>query len=245
MVILALDTSTRAGSLALWREDRLLTARPGDPARLHAVRLPDALEGVLREHALTWQDVTRLAVLTGPGGFTGLRVGLATVKGLAMALSLPVVALPTLDVLAWAAHRAAPDCPVAAAWMQGMRGEIFTALYEPDSGHRDMTGLRPVLPALVDVPAVAAAAWRPHADHRRVAVAGDAWAATGEMLRATLPRTLFVPVEAPPLAGLLAELAAAPSATTLSARDVLPTYVRRPDAVMQRLQAGSTLPDLP
>jgi hypothetical protein len=65
------------------------------------------------------------------------------------------------------------------------------------------------------------------------------------MLRATLPRTLFVPVEAPPLAGLLAELAAAPSATTLSARDVLPTYVRRPDAVMQRLQAGLTLPDLP
>jgi tRNA threonylcarbamoyladenosine biosynthesis protein TsaB len=245
MVILALDTSTRAGSLALWREDRLLAARPGDPARLHAVRLPDALEAVLREHGLTWREVTRLAVLAGPGGFTGLRVGLATIKGLGMALGLPVVALPTLDVLAWAAHRAAPDCPVAAAWMQGMRGEIFTAVYEPDPGHGEVTGLRAVLPALVDVPAAAAAAWRPHADHRRVAVAGDAWAATGEVLRATLPHTIVVPVAAPPLAGLLAELAARPSAATLSAHDVLPTYVRRPDAVMQRLQAGSTLPDLP
>jgi tRNA threonylcarbamoyladenosine biosynthesis protein TsaB len=230
--------------VALWQGGRLRASRAGDGSRLHAVRLPDTLVAILGEHGLAWTDVTRLAVLSGPGGFTGLRVGLATIQGLGLALGVDVVALSTLEVIAVAARRLAPECTRAGAWMQGMRGEVFTAVYDVQRGH-EPTELRAVVPPVVGVPADAAAQWPPGVDGQRVAVAGDAWALSGDVLRAATPGTSFVPVEAPPLAGVLAELAASPHAVVSPSREVLPTYIRRPDAVLTRLQAGLPVTDVP
>ena len=83
MVLLALDTTTAAGSVALWR-DGLIEEQPGDPARSHAERLPGELAALLARHGCTTNDVDRYAVASGPGSFTGLRVGIATVQGLAL-----------------------------------------------------------------------------------------------------------------------------------------------------------------
>lgn len=242
MVVLALDTSTRAGSIAVWERDCLRAVRTGDAGRLHAVRLPGALHDVLRGAGLDWPDVTRLAVVTGPGGFTGLRVGLATIKGLAVGLGVGVVARSSLELLARAGAEAVPGCDLTGAWMQGMRGEVFTALYR---GEHDDAASTPVLAPLSDTPEPAADAWVSVADGSRVAVAGDALDASGDGLRARLPGVDLTFVQAPPLAGLLARIAVSPGAELLAPHAVLPTYVRRPDAVMARLQAGDTLPDLP
>ena len=98
MVVLALETVTRDGSVALWR-DGPVEARQGDGARSHAERLPGALIDLLAAHGLSLPAVDIFAVVTGPGSFTGLRVGLAAVQGLALAGHRRVVGVPTLDAL--------------------------------------------------------------------------------------------------------------------------------------------------
>ena len=85
MVILALETVTRAGSLALVRRRSRRDAAIGDAARTHGVRLPGEVLDVARGARPTLADVDFFAVVTGPGSFTGLRVGLAAVQGLALA----------------------------------------------------------------------------------------------------------------------------------------------------------------
>ena len=83
MILLALDTTTAAGSVALWR-DGLIEERAGDPARSHAERLPADLVALLSAHGLAPRDVERYAVAAGPGSFTGIRIGIATIQGLAL-----------------------------------------------------------------------------------------------------------------------------------------------------------------
>ena len=100
MVILALDTTTTAGSCALWRDGALVEQRPGDAARTHAERLPGDLADLLAAHGLTVNDVDLYAVASGPGSFTGMRVGIATIQGLALVHGRQVVAISALEALA-------------------------------------------------------------------------------------------------------------------------------------------------
>jgi tRNA threonylcarbamoyladenosine biosynthesis protein TsaB len=103
VVTLALDTSTRAGSIAVRRDGVTVHARAGDGDQPHATRLPRDLLAALRDSDLGLGDVTLLAVCLGPGAFTGLRVGLATIQGLAFAGGLPSVGVTALDATAFAA----------------------------------------------------------------------------------------------------------------------------------------------
>src|SRR5688572_23937355 len=100
MVILALDTSTRTGSCAVLRGDAVLAELPGDAARSHGERLPADLMTVLDRAGVALHAVDVFAVATGPGSFTGLRVGIATMQGLALAASRPLVGVSALDALA-------------------------------------------------------------------------------------------------------------------------------------------------
>ena len=134
MIILALDTTTRAGSAAVLRDGVVLAELSGDPALTHGQRLPGELMRVLAQADVRIEDVDLFAVAAGPGSFTGLRVGIATVQGLAMARSRRVVPVSTLDALAWAAANAAGAAANAdrriAAWMDAQRGDVFAALYD-------------------------------------------------------------------------------------------------------------------
>ena len=103
MITLALDTSTAGGSIAVRRDGATIVARAGDVGRPHATRLPGDLVDALAECGPTLDDVSLLAVGLGPGAFTGLRVGLATIQGLAFARNLPVVGISALDAIASAA----------------------------------------------------------------------------------------------------------------------------------------------
>ena len=100
MRVLALDTTTRAGSVAVCDDERLLALVPGDQSRTHVERLPGELAQALAAASLGREQIDLLAVATGPGAFTGLRIGLAAIQGLAMTLNKPVIGVSALDALA-------------------------------------------------------------------------------------------------------------------------------------------------
>lgn len=131
MKILAVDTSTRMGSIALVEGPRLVAEIRLDAERSNAERLLPAIETLLKKAGWGLSDLNGLAVTIGPGSFTGLRIGLATLKGFAHAHSLPLAGVSSLSALAH--NGVLSQWPVAAILNAG-RGEIFSALYRFDKG---------------------------------------------------------------------------------------------------------------
>lgn len=129
MRVLAVETSTRAGGVALLDGDRVVGEYLLDVSITHSERLMAAVDRVLGDVRWTVQDLAALVVAVGPGSFTGLRIGISTVKGLAFALSLPVAGVPTLDAMAAMLPFASlPVCPV----IDARKGEVYAALYRWD-----------------------------------------------------------------------------------------------------------------
>jgi tRNA threonylcarbamoyladenosine biosynthesis protein TsaB len=100
MRLLAVETSTLAGGVALLDGERLVAEYLLDVGIAHSERLMAAVDRVLSDARWTMRDLAGLAVAVGPGSFTGLRIAVSTVKGLALALGLPIAAVPTLDAMA-------------------------------------------------------------------------------------------------------------------------------------------------
>jgi tRNA threonylcarbamoyladenosine biosynthesis protein TsaB len=126
MRVLAIETSTLAGGVALADGDRLVAEYVLDVSLTHSERLLAAVDRVLADADWTPRQLQGLAVAVGPGSFTGLRVGISTVKALALALTLPIAAIPTLDAMAAALPWAAlPVCAV----LRARRDEVYAALY--------------------------------------------------------------------------------------------------------------------
>ena len=101
----------------------------------HGERLMAAIDGVLRAARWELADIEAFAVARGPGSFTGLRIGLSTVKGLAFATGKPVVGIGTLDALAWRLpYCAYPVCPV----LDARRNEVYAALYRTLEGRLEL-----------------------------------------------------------------------------------------------------------
>ena len=129
-LMLALDTSSRMASVALTRPEVFVAEYTWAAGQNHAKQLLPVIKAVLSENGASLQDLTALAVAIGPGSFNGLRVGLATAKGLALSLSLPLVGVSTLEVEAYG-HAAAP-WPVCAVHDAG-RGQLAWAAYQNTS----------------------------------------------------------------------------------------------------------------
>src|SRR3990172_1266934 len=129
MRVLALETATLAGGVALLDGARVVGQYLLDVRVTHSERLMVAVDRLLADAGWRPEDLEGLAVSVGPGSFTGLRIGLSTVKGLALALAIPVAAVPTLDAMAamlpWATL---PVCPV----LDARKGEVYAALYRWD-----------------------------------------------------------------------------------------------------------------
>ncbi len=129
VLVLGIDTATTTAGLAL--------ARPGSivreeslSERAHARDLLIRLEGVLTATDLTVRDLRGIGVTLGPGSFIGVRIGMATAKGLAYALDVPLVGLSTLEALAHAALRAARTLPHGVlAVLDAGRGEVYAARF--------------------------------------------------------------------------------------------------------------------
>ncbi len=236
MLILALDTTTAAGSLALARDADLLDARTGLDERTHGERLPMEITAMLERHDASLAEVDRFVVAAGPGSFTGLRVGIATIQGLALSLGRPVVAISVLDALVEIARNPATGeaSPPEAilAWMDGKRGEVFAALYVPGDG---ASGWRTHLGPTAAAPASLLDDWADDLDHLGLVV-GDAVAPTRPLLEERLPAGVHLLDTLPAVAGAMALMAARPpwSDEARGPHAIRPVYVRRPDAELAR-----------
>ncbi len=230
MTVLAFDTATQATVAAVRRPDGAHFEARHDPAPGerpgHATRLLAVVEEALDRAGLGLGDVARIGVGTGPGSFTGLRIGVASARGLAQALEVPLVAVSTLRALAGEAGTASGSShdatrPVLAV-VDARRGEAFAAAYR---------GGEELLAPAAMTPAVLA---------RAVAGLPRSPLAVGEgavRFRAELQATgAAIPADDSPLhrvAGRhLGDLAAAGDAAGLEA--VLPFYLRPPDAQRRR-----------
>src|SRR5688500_8569540 len=129
MLILALDTTTRAGSCALARDGSVVRELTSDPGKSHAEHLPGDLMALLEAARVRLDAIDVFAVATGPGSFTGLRVGIATMQGLAFAEGKPLYGVSALDALAAVAAPAAHGGRIT-AWIDAWRGEVYEAYYE-------------------------------------------------------------------------------------------------------------------
>ncbi len=229
MIVLALETATRDGSVAVTHDGHLLAARRGDAARPHATRLPHDLLSIVSDCGLALSNVDLLAVCLGPGGFTGLRVGIAAMQGLAFATGVPIVGVSALDALGVAGAAALTSGEqIVGVWMDAARREVFAVRYRPDA-----TALARVaaLDGAVSAPAaVVAADWR--------AKPPDVWVGDGvETYRdeaLALGGRLLAPT--PALAPLVAALGARMADADLagSPHALRPVYVRRSDAELAR-----------
>jgi tRNA threonylcarbamoyladenosine biosynthesis protein TsaB len=239
MIVLGFDTSTPSTAVALRladgraneaRDDPQAGAHPG-----HATRLLDMAQTLLSEAAVTWSEIDRIAVGLGPGTFTGLRVGIATARGLAQSLSVDLVGVSSPRALAVAALR--PGALAASTLEDGSpggvlavidarRGEAFVAAYELDA--HELAPPRAVPPQ--ELASVISEA------HEAAGSEAVRWLAVGDdaiRFRAELEAAgAHVEPDSSPLhrisAAAVCELGALERARGVQA--ILPDYCRRPDA---------------
>lgn len=136
-ILLAIDTSTSAASLALATSSETIAEYDWSVEQRHSTELLQRLEWLLATTGMRPDALTGIAVATGPGSFNGLRVALSTAKSLALALGLPLYGVPTLDVTAWGYAYA--QGPVWALLEAG-RGQVYAARYTTPAWSADGWG---------------------------------------------------------------------------------------------------------
>jgi tRNA threonylcarbamoyladenosine biosynthesis protein TsaB len=227
VLILSLDTTTRAGSAAVLRDDAIVAVAEGDPSRTHGERLPAELEAALRLAQVELSDVDLLAVARGPGAFTGLRIGLAVMQGVAMVTGRPVIGVSALEGFAAATfERLLVTEARIGVWMDAARGEIFAAAYVAAGEAGGVPALTPLTEPEVDTPEAVWARWQ------AILHPPASWIFTGDATSryATVLRNAQL-ADAGPLAPGIARLARRQADHGGHApHDLQPLYVRRPDA---------------
>ena len=230
MLVLGLDTTTRAGSCALVRDGVVLRERASDVTRPQASRLPGELMTLLDQDGAALRDIDAFAVATGPGSFTGMRVGIATMQGLAFAAGKPLIGVSALDALAVHGARSAGERGMIATWIDAWRGEVYAALYENG---------REVAAPSVGAPAAILARLGPPQEGPRnpLVFIGDGAEIHAAIIRDTLgARATLAEPTVPLLAGTIATLAtaAARAGHAPPPHAIRPLYVRRTDAELAR-----------
>lgn len=213
--ILALDSSGAACSVAVLRGDAVAGHRQAAMARGHAEALMVMVVEAMQAAGIGFAALERVAVTVGPGSFTGLRIGLATARGIGLAASRPVVGVTTFAAVAEGlAEAERAGCHLLVV-IDSKRTELFAQRFDPE--------LRESGPPLVLAPALLAAAPLP----ARLLVAGDGARLLRTYLAASGRDVVFAERCGPPDAVAVARLAARPGATLLPAR---PLYLHAPEA---------------
>lgn len=129
MQVIALETATMVGSIAIVDDERVISELTLNIKATHSKKLMTAMSHILEDAALSLDDMDGIAVSIGPGSFTGLRIGLSAAKGLSYASGKPLIGIPTLDALASnLAFSRYLVCPI----LDARRGEVYTALYRAE-----------------------------------------------------------------------------------------------------------------
>ena len=160
-LILAIETATRAGSVALARGAQILSSAEGNAAKSHSISLLETVESILQQAGVKLSDIDLFAAASGPGSFTGLRIGLATTKALAVCTGRKCVGVSTLAAIA----HAAGESENTIALLPAGRGELFAQLFAVSSA-----GVQPL-----DTPAhlAPAAVTAKYSELKRLILAGE------------------------------------------------------------------------
>ncbi len=234
VLILAIDTTSRAGSVALAREGAVLYEMTGDPSLTHGQRLPLDFTRACREAGVSLEDIDLFAVAAGPGSFTGLRVGIAAIQGLAFAMNRAVVPVTTFEAVAAAARSSSPKI---AAWVDAQRGEVFAQLFERRPVPPDGTGASPLDAPISASPEAVLARWSDK-DLGDASFEGDGAVRYADRIRAALGMRTRIADAVPPLASAIARIAAKSPDRAVLPHAIVPVYVRRPDAELARERRG-------
>lgn len=215
MLILALDTAMAACSAAVWRDGETLAARREPMARGQAEALVPLMQAVMAEAGVAdYAELDRIAVTMGPGSFTGLRVGLATARAVAVAADRPVIGITTTEALAAAVPESARAGRRVLAVIDSKRADLFlqwfdatlAPLSEPESAEPEA-----VREALAEAPTV---------------VVGDALALLGELPEGCVAADAALSLPDPAVVAALAAGKPLPEAPPGA------LYIRPPDATL-------------
>ena len=191
-VILSIESATLACSVALLQGEEVIAHRHEvDTTYIHAERLLPLIDDMLFDTKVAREDLNAVIVSSGPGSYTGLRIGVATAKGLCHALHIPFIAMDTLESLAYQASRLSPapwDAVVCV--LDARRDEVYTATFEPNgniwtkgSATRALV-LDPNIPLDPLFPLAA--------QHKNVVVIGDAAIKTQNLLGESASHWTFI-----------------------------------------------------
>lgn len=233
MRVLALDTTTRAGSVALLDGERIVDERAGDGARTHAERLPAEITSLIESHHLTLADIDLYAVASGPGSFTGLRIGIATIQGLALVHGRRIAAISALEAIGHLCAAGAVPGTLVGAWMDAHRHEVFSALYRVSlAAPFSAEYLQELEGPIVGDPAATLARWASQCTVLPAVFGGDGAVLYAETIARAAPAARLAPPTL--LAGAIGRLALAREPHGIDPGAMRPLYVRRPDAEIAR-----------
>lgn len=235
MKVLAVETATSWQSVAILDESRVLARHDQEAAGSHAKLLLPTIDRLLGETGLSLRQLDGLVVSIGPGSFTGLRVGLATLIGFRTISRLPLAVVPTLEGMAWNFRDASTVlCPI----LNSRRGELYWALFRWSSDGR----LERVMPEQVGTAAKLGSSLTGSA-----LVFGEGWTVEASAIRASMPPSATI-AEAP-------ETAMKPSAVSIGLAGIerlrrgeyagigiSPFYVQRTAAELKYEESGGLSP---
>lgn len=235
MKVLAVETATSWQSVAILDEHDVLAWHDHDAVGSHATSLLPTIDRLLSDTGLSLKSLDGLAVSIGPGSFTGLRVGLATILGFRTVSQLPVAVVPTLEGLAWNLRgTAVPLCPV----LNSRRGELYWAVYRWTSDQR----LERILSEQVGAPAKLGESLS-----GSIMLFGEGWTSEEGAIRAAMASSVTI--------ARVPDLASKPSAVSIGLAGierlkrgetagvrVSPLYVQRPEAELKYEQSGGVSP---
>lgn len=127
-MILCIDTSTDICSVALCDNSHTISHLEIFGSNAHASSLTPLIDQIMRDNKLTFQNIDAVAVSSGPGSYTGLRIGVSTAKGLCYAAAKPLISIPTLDIIAEAIFTKNPEAEIACPMIDARRLEVYTQL---------------------------------------------------------------------------------------------------------------------
>lgn len=231
--ILALDTSSRVSSVALCESDVLVAESALNLRSTHSQSLLGQIDQVLKTAGWQPTDLDLLAVVSGPGAFTGVRIGVATIKGLAQVLSLPVVAISSLAAVAL--NLPLQRLPVC-AFLDARKKEVYCQMFQVQAGMPLPLGqARVIAPKqfLAEITTAACFVGDAVPVYRNIIV---------EMLaeKAHFPPACCHPIQASRVAWMA--LQQYRNGLLLRAEEVLPTYIRASDAELNRMSRQSPQP---
>ncbi|MBU5590342.1 tRNA (adenosine(37)-N6)-threonylcarbamoyltransferase complex dimerization subunit type 1 TsaB [Clostridium sp. MSJ-4] len=183
MKVLSVDSSTETASVALIEDDKLLGEINFNYKKQHSVLLLSMIDNLLNSLSLDMDEIDGFVISKGPGSFTGLRIGMATIKGMSLASNKPYISLSSLDALAYNMYGFSG---IVCSMMDALRNNVYTSLYQYEDGN---------LVQILDYSAISVNELidKLNSYNKRVCFIGDAINLHKDILEKSIPNCLFAP----------------------------------------------------